>query len=198
MAGHSKMRVMTVIGTRPEIIRLSSTIKKLDHYFDHILVHTGQNYDYELNQVFFEDLGLREPDEYLNAAGANAAETIGNVIRHRINSLKNIDPRLSWCWVIRIAACRLSVQNAGKSDFPHGDGNRCYDMRVPEEINLKIVDHTSDVNLPYSALARDALIAEGLKPDLIITTGSPIFEVLSEHKHGDHFLRCVGAPPDSS
>lgn len=184
MAGHSKMRVMTVIGTRPEIIRLSSTIKKLDHYFDHILVHTGQNYDYELNQVFFEDLGLREPDEYLNAAGANAAETIGNVISTSDKIFEKYRPEA--LLVLGDTNSCMSVISAKRRKIPifHMEaGNRCYDMRVPEEINRKIVDHTSDVNLPYSALARDALIAEGLKPDLIITTGSPIFEVLSEHKH---------------
>lgn len=184
MVRHSKMRVMTVIGTRPEIIRLSSTIKKLDHYFDHILVHTGQNYDYELNQIFFEDLGLREPDEYLNAAGANAAETIGNVISASDKAFEKYNPEA--LLVLGDTNSCISVISAKRRKIPifHMEaGNRCYDMRVPEEINRKIVDHTSDVNLPYSALARDALIAEGLKPDLIITTGSPIFEVLNEHKH---------------
>jgi len=183
MTRHSKMRVMTVIGTRPEIIRLSSTIKKLDHYFDHILVHTGQNYDYELNQVFFEDLGLREPDEYLNAAGTTAAETIGNVISASDKVFEKYIPEA--LLVLGDTNSCMSVISAKRRKIPifHMEaGNRCYDMRVPEEINRKIVDHTSDVNLPYSALARDALIAEGLRPDLIITTGSPVFEVLNEHK----------------
>ena len=168
MAGHSKMRVMTVIGTRPEIIRLSSTIKKLDHYFDHILVHTGQNYDYELNQVFFEDLGLREPDEYLNAAGANAAETIGNVISASDKIFEKYRPEA--LLVLGDTNSCMSVISAKQenSDFPHGAGNRCYDMRVPEEINRKIVDHTSDVNLPYLSARR--FNRKGLKPDLIITT----------------------------
>lgn len=184
MGGYSKMRVMTVLGTRPEIIRLSATIKKLDHYFDHILVHTGQNYDYELNQVFFEDLGLRKPDEYLNAAGANSAETIGNVIKESYKVFKKYRPEA--ILVLGDTNSCMSVISAKRLKIPifHMEaGNRCYDMRVPEEINRKIVDHISDVNLPYSALARDALIAEGLPPDLIITTGSPIFEVLTEHKH---------------
>lgn len=177
------MRVMTIIGTRPEIIRLSSTIKKLEHYFDHILVHTGQNYDYELNQVFFEDLGLREPDEYLDAAGATAAETIGNVISASDKVFEKYKPEA--LLVLGDTNSCISVISAKRRKIPifHMEaGNRCYDMRVPEEINRKIVDHTSDVNLPYSALARDALIAEGLKPDLIITTGSPILEVLNAHK----------------
>jgi UDP-N-acetylglucosamine 2-epimerase len=183
MGSHSKMRVMTVIGTRPEIIRLSSTIKKLDYYFDHILVHTGQNYDYELNQVFFEDLGLREPDEYLNSAGATAAETIGNVISFSDKVFEKYKPKA--LLLLGDTNSCMSVISAKRRKIPifHMEaGNRCYDMRVPEEINRKIVDHTADVNLPYSALARDALIAEGLNPDLIITTGSPIFEVLNDHK----------------
>lgn len=183
MASYAKMRVMTIIGTRPEIIRLSSTIKKLDNYFDHILVHTGQNYDYELNQLLFEDLGLREPDEYLNAAGSTAAETIGNVICASDKVLEQYMPDA--LLVLGDTNSCMSVISAKRKKIPvfHMEaGNRCYDMRVPEEINRKIVDHTSDVNLPYSALARDALIAEGLKPDLIITTGSPIFEILNEHE----------------
>jgi len=183
MGSHSKMRVMTVIGTRPEIIRLSSTIKKLDHYFDHILVHTGQNYDYDLNQVFFEDLGLREPNEYLNAAGATAAETIGNVISFSDKVFEKYKPKA--LLLLGDTNSCMSVISAKRRKIPifHMEaGNRCYDVRVPEEINRKIVDHTSDVNLPYSALAREALITEGLRPDLIITTGSPMFEVLSEHK----------------
>ena len=179
-----KIKVMTIVGTRPEIIRLSSTLKKLDNYFEHILVHTGQNYDYELNQIFFEELGLREPDEYLNAAGKTAAETIGNVISCSDIVFEKYKPDA--LLVLGDTNSCMSVISAKRRKIPifHMEaGNRCYDMRVPEEINRKIVDHTSDVNLPYSALARDALIAEGLKPDLIITTGSPIFEVLNEHRN---------------
>ena len=178
-----KIKVMTIVGTRPEIIRLSSTIKKLDCYFDHTLVHTGQNYDYQLNQIFFEDLEVRKPDEYLNAAGDTAAETIGNIIRASDKVFEKYKPDA--LLVLGDTNSCMSVISAKRRKIPifHMEaGNRCYDMRVPEEINRKIVDHISDINLPYSALARDALIAEGLKPDLIITTGSPIFEVLKEHK----------------
>jgi UDP-N-acetylglucosamine 2-epimerase len=183
MGNHIKMRVMTIIGTRPEIVRLSATIKKLDQYFDHILVHTGQNYDFELNQVFFEDLGLREPDEYLNVVGSNTAETIGNIISSSDKVFAKHEPDA--LLVLGDTNSSMSVISAKRRKIPifHMEaGNRCYDMRVPEEINRKIVDHTSDVNLPYSALARDALLAEGLKPDFIITTGSPMYEVLNEHK----------------
>lgn len=175
---------MTIVGTRPEIIKLSSIIKKLDYYFEHILVHTSQNYDHELNQEFFDNFGLREPDEYLNAAGATAAETIGNVISASDKVFEKYKPEA--LLVLGDTNSCMSVISAKRRKIPifHMEaGNRCYDMRVPEEINRKIVDHTSDVNLPYSALARDALIAEGLKPDLIIKTGSPMFEVLSEQKN---------------
>ena len=180
---NNKMRVMTIIGTRPEIIRLSSIIKKLDSYFEHIVVHTGQNYDYELNQVFFEDLGLRKPDEYLNAAGTTAAETIGNVIKASDKVFDKYKPDA--ILVLGDTNSSMSAVAAKIRKIPifHMEaGNRCYDMRVPEEINRKIVDHVSDVNLPYSSLARDALIAEGLKPELIIKTGSPMFEVLNDNK----------------
>ena len=183
MSRSEKMRVMTILGTRPEIIRLSATIKKLDHYFNHILIHTGQNYDYELSQVFFDDLGLRKPDDYLNAAGGNAATTIGNVISCADKILEKYKPDA--LLVLGDTNSCMSVLSAKRRKIPifHMEaGNRCYDFRVPEEINRKIVDHTSDVNLPYSKLARDALIAEGLRPDLIITTGSPLYEVLNEHK----------------
>lgn len=174
---------MTIIGTRPEIIRLSSTIIKLDKYFKHTLVHTGQNFDYELNQVFFDDLGIRQPDEYLNAVGENAAETIGNVISASDKIFEKYQPNA--LLVLGDTNSCLSVISAKRRKIPifHMEaGNRCYDMRVPEEINRKIIDHTSDVNLPYSKLARDALTAEGLRPDLIIKTGSPMYEVLQNHK----------------
>lgn len=197
---YKKIKVMTIVGTRPEIIRLSSTIKKLDHYFEHILVHTGQNYDYELNQVFFDDLGLREPDEYLSAAGKTAAETIGNVIKASDILFEKYKPDA--LLVLGDTNSCMSVISAKRRKIPifHMEaGNRCYDMRVPEEINRKIVDHTSDVNLPYSGLARDALIAEGLKPDLIVTTGSPIFEVLNDHKtkiNSSKILERLGLSPE--
>ena len=179
----NKLHIMTIIGTRPEIIRLSSTITKLDQYFKHTLVHTGQNFDYELNQVFFDDLGIRKPDEYLNAVGKNAAETIGKIISASDNIFEKYQPDA--LLVLGDTNSCLSVLSAKRRKIPifHMEaGNRCYDMRVPEEINRKIVDHISDVNLPYSKLARDALIAEGIRPDLVIKTGSPMYEVIEKHK----------------
>lgn len=207
MENSTKLRVMTIIGTRPEIIRLSLIIKKLDLYFEHILVHTGQNYDYELNEVFFDDLEIREPDEFLNSAGENAAETIGNVIHASDKIFERYKPDA--LLVLGDTNSCMSVISAKRRKIPifHMEaGNRCYDMRVPEEINRKIVDHTADINLPYSALARDALISEGIKPEHIITTGSPMFEVLEKYsckfssskvlnaldlKRGDYFVVSV-------
>jgi len=175
-----KLKVMTVVGTRPEIIRLSRVIALLDHYTDHILVHTGQNYDYELNERFFIDLGIRKPDYFLDAAGASAAETIGfTIIR--------IDPVLAKekpeaLLVLGDTNSCLAVIPAKRRKIPvfHMEaGNRCFDQRVPEEINRRIVDHTSDINLPYSDIARSYLLREGIPPDRVIKTGSPMFEVLS-------------------
>jgi UDP-N-acetylglucosamine 2-epimerase (non-hydrolysing) len=159
-----KLKVLTVVGTRPEIIRLSRVTARLDEYCDHRLVHTGQNYDYELNQIFFDDLEVRKPDHFLEAAGSNAAETIGRII---------------------IAIDCLAVIPAKRRRIPvfHMEaGNRCFDQRVPEEINRRIVDHVADVNLCYSSIARDYLLREGLSPDLVITTGSPMFEVLEHYR----------------
>jgi UDP-N-acetylglucosamine 2-epimerase len=178
-----KLKVMTVVGTRPEIIRLSRVIHRLDIYCDHILVHTGQNYDYELNQIFFDDLDVRKPDYFLNAAGINGAETIGKVII-------GIDPVLEAekpeaLLVLGDTNSCMSVLAAKRRKIPtfHMEaGNRCFDMRVPEEINRRIVDHTADINLTYSSIARDYLLREGLPPDLIIKTGSPMFEVLSHYR----------------
>lgn len=175
-----RLKVMTVVGTRPEIIRLSQVIIALDAVCDHILVHTGQNYDYELNEVFFQDLGLRKPDIFLNIAGSSSSETIGNVIievdkvlsTHKIDALLVLGDTNS-CMAI-IPAKRHKVPT-----FHMEAGNRCFDMRVPEEINRRIVDHTADINLTYSQIARQYLIAEGLPADMIITTGSPMKEVLS-------------------
>jgi UDP-N-acetyl-L-fucosamine synthase len=175
-----KLKVMTIVGTRPEIIRLARVISALDKYCDHILVHTGQNYDYELNQVFFDDLRVRSPDYFLGAAGGNGAETIGNVIISVDKVLSEVCPDAML--VLGDTNSCVSVIAAKRRKIPtfHMEaGNRCFDMRVPEEINRRIVDHTADINLTYSSIARDYLIAEGLPADRIIKTGSPMFEVLN-------------------
>ena len=175
-----KLKVMTVVGTRPEIIRLARVISALDNHCEHVLVHTGQNYDFELNQVFFEDLGIRKPDFFLEAAGSNGAETIGNVIIAVDRVLSEVSPDAML--VLGDTNSCMSVIPAKKRKIPtfHMEaGNRCFDMRVPEEINRRIVDHTADVNLTYSSIARDYLVAEGLPADRVIKTGSPMFEVLS-------------------
>ncbi|MDY0480850.1 UDP-N-acetylglucosamine 2-epimerase (non-hydrolyzing) [Pasteurella multocida] len=174
-----KLKVMTVVGTRPEIIRLSRVIVACDKHFQHILVHTGQNYDYELNEVFFHDLGIRKPDYFLNAAGKTSSATIGNVIIAVDQLLEETQPEA--LLVLGDTNSCLAVLPAKRRKIPtfHMEaGNRCFDMRVPEEINRRIVDHTADINLTYSTIARDYLLAEGLNPDLIIKTGSPMFEVL--------------------
>ena len=178
-----KLKVCTVVGTRPEIIRLSRVMAVLDKYCDHVIVHTGQNYDYELNQIFFDDLELRKPDHFLNAAGSNGAETIGNVIIavDKVLAEESPDAMLvlgdtNSC-MAAIAAKRRKIPI-----FHMEAGNRCFDMRVPEEINRKIVDHTADINLTYSSIAREYLLREGLSPDMIIKTGSPMFEVLSHYR----------------
>jgi UDP-N-acetylglucosamine 2-epimerase len=178
-----KLKVMTVVGTRPEIIRLSRIMVKLDQFCEHVIVHTGQNYDYELNQIFFDDLGIRSPDIFLNAAGSNASETIGNVI-------SKIDPYLASenpdaLLVLGDTNSCLAVIPAKRRKIPifHMEaGNRCFDMRVPEEVNRKIVDHTADVNLTYSDIARECLLREGLPSDLIIKTGSPMSEILNHYR----------------
>lgn len=180
-----KLKVLTVVGTRPEIIRLSRVLAKLDEYCDHVLVHTGQNYDYELNQVFFDDLSVRKPDYFLNSAegSACAAHTIGNLIISVDNVLEDVQPEAML--VLGDTNSCLSVIPAKRRKIPifHMEaGNRCFDMRVPEETNRRIVDHTADVNLTYSTIARDYLLREGLSPDLIIKTGSPMFEVLTHYR----------------
>ena len=180
-----KLKVMTVVGTRPEIIRLSRVIAKLDQHVDHILVHTGQNYDYELNEVFFRDLGLRAPDFFLEAAGGGAAETIGRVIIAVDTVLAEVQPDA--ILVLGDTNSCLAVIPAKRRRVPvfHMEaGNRCFDDRVPEKINRRMVDHTADINLPYSAIARSYLLAEGLPPDRVITTGSPMFEILTHHRAG--------------
>jgi UDP-N-acetylglucosamine 2-epimerase len=180
-----KMKIMTVVGTRPEIIRLSRVIPALDNAFEHILVHTGQNYDYELNEIFFQDLGIRKPDFFLDSAGDSGAETIGKVIIAVDNTLKHVQPEA--LLVLGDTNSCMAVIPAKRRRVPifHMEaGNRCFDMRVPEEINRKIVDHTADINLTYSTIARDYLLNEGLPADRIIKTGSPMFEVLNYYKCG--------------
>lgn len=180
-----KLKVVSVVGTRPEIIRLSRVLARLDDYFEHVLVHTGQNYDYELNQIFFDDLGVRKPDHFLNAAGATGAETIGNVIIAVDKVLAEEKPDAML--VLGDTNSCIAVLPAKRRKIPtfHMEaGNRCFDMRVPEEINRRIVDHTADINLTYSTIARDYLLREGLPPDMVIKTGSPMFEVLNFYREG--------------
>ncbi len=175
----SRLRVLTVVGTRPEIIRLSRVIPRLEQDFEHRLVHTGQNYDFELNQVFFQDLELRKPDYFLEAAGGSVAETIGTIIARIDPVLEEFKPDA--LLVLGDTNSCLAVIPAKRRKIPifHMEaGNRCFDQRVPEETNRKIVDHTSDINMPYSALARENLLREGIPPDRIIKTGSPMYEVL--------------------
>ena len=180
-----KLKVVTVVGTRPEIIRLSRVLARLDEHCEHILVHTGQNYDYELNQVFFEDLGIRKPDYFLDSASNSngAAHTIGNLIIAVDRVLEKERPEAML--VLGDTNSCLSVIPAKRRKIPifHMEaGNRCFDQRVPEETNRRIVDHTADVNLTYSTIARDYLLREGLPPDLVIKTGSPMLEVLSFYR----------------
>ena len=179
-----KMKVMTVVGTRPEIIRLSRVLIALDESeaIEHTIVHTGQNYDYELNQIFFEDLGLRKPDYFLEAAGKTATETVGNILIKIDPLLEELQPE-AFLVLGDTNSCLCAIP-AKKRQIPifHMEaGNRCFDQRVPEETNRKIVDHTSDVNLTYSDIAREYLLREGLPADRIIKTGSPMFEVLNHY-----------------
>lgn len=181
----TRLKIVTVVGTRPEIIRLSRVIHALDRHCEHILVHTGQNYDYELNEIFFQDLGIRKPDYFLNAAGSNGAETIGNVIIAVDQVLEQVQPEA--LLVLGDTNSCMAVIPAKRRKIPtfHMEaGNRCFDMRVPEEINRRIVDHTADINLTYSSIARDYLLREGLPPDMIIKTGSPMFEVINHYREG--------------
>ncbi|MDU1905724.1 MAG: UDP-N-acetylglucosamine 2-epimerase (non-hydrolyzing) [Dysgonomonas sp.] len=179
-----KLKVMTVVGTRPEIIRLSCVLKKLDQSeaVEHILVHTGQNYDYELNEVFFEDLDLRKPDYFLNAAGQNATETAGLILINIDSVLQEVKPdAFLVLGDTNSCLCAIAAKKRHIPIFHMEAGNRCFDQRVPEETNRKIVDHTADINLTYSDIAREYLLSEGLRPDRIIKTGSPMFEVLNEY-----------------
>ncbi|EKF59386.1 UDP-N-acetylglucosamine 2-epimerase [Agrobacterium albertimagni AOL15] len=177
------LKVATVVGTRPEIIRLSRVMAKLDQYCNHVLIHTGQNYDYELNEIFFNDLGVRRPDVFLNAAVDTPAQTIGNIIgkvdavlaEHRPDALLVLGDTNSCLAVIPAKRRKIPI-------FHMEAGNRCFDMRVPEEINRRIVDHTADINLTYSDIARDYLLREGLSPDRVVKTGSPMLEVLQFYR----------------
>jgi UDP-N-acetyl-L-fucosamine synthase len=195
-----QLKVVTVVGTRPEIIRLSRVLARLDEFCDHVLVHTGQNYDYELNEVFFEDLAVRRPAHFLGSAGENAATTIGNVIIavDRVLEIERPDALL----VLGDTNSCLAVIPAKRRKIPifHMEaGNRCFDARVPEETNRRIVDHTADVNLTYSTIARDYLLREGLRPDLVIKTGSPMFEVLHHYRDAierSNVLARLGLEPE--
>ena len=178
-----KLKVMTVVGTRPEIIRLACVLKKLNASpaIDHVLVHTGQNYDYELNEVFFEDLGLKKPDYFLNAAGGNATVTAGKILEAIDPVLEEVKPDVFLVLGdTNSCLCAIAAKKRHIPIFHMEAGNRCFDQRVPEESNRKIVDHISDINLCYSAIAREYLLREGLPPDQVIKTGSPMLEVLTE------------------
>ena len=180
----NKLKVLTVVGTRPEIIRLSCVLQKLDNSkaIEHILVHTGQNYDYELNEVFFEDLGLRKPDYFLNAAGKNATETAGLILINIDPILEEVKPE---AFLVlgdtNSCLCAIAAKKRHIPIFHMEAGNRCFDQRVPEESNRKIVDHISDINMTYSDIAREYLLAEGLRSDRVIKTGSPMYEVLMNY-----------------
>ena len=180
-----KLKVMTIIGTRPEIIRLSQCIKACDRYFDHILVHTGQNWDYTLNEVFFQELQLRQPDYYLNAVGSNLGETLGNIIAKAYQVLVDTQPdALLILGDTNSALAAIPAKRLKIPIFHMEAGNRCFDQNVPEEINRKIVDHISDVNLPYTEHSRRYLLSEGISKEYIYVTGSPMREVLSANKKG--------------
>ncbi len=177
----SKLKLVTVVGTRPEIIKLAKTIKACDKYFDHKLVHTGQNWDYSLNEVFFKDLGLREPDHYLDSVGSDLGETVGNIIAKSYKTLQDLKPdAILILGDTNSALCAISAKRLKIPIFHMESGNRCFDENLPEEINRKIVDHISDVNLPYTEHARRYLLSEGIKKENIFVTGSPMAELLDE------------------
>jgi len=195
-----KLKVMTVVGTRPEIIRLARVMAKLDQHCEHVLVHTGQNYDYELNEIFFQDLQVRRPDHFLNAAGASGAETIGKVIIAVDEVLAQVRPEA--VLILGDTNSCMAAIPAKRRKIPvfHMEaGNRCFDQRVPEEINRRIVDHTADINLTYSDIAREYLLREGLPPEMVIKTGSPMFEVLTHYRpaiDGSDVLQRLGVQRD--
>ena len=179
----SKLKVMTIVGTRPEIIKLSQVMKELDRHVEHIIVHTGQNYDYELNEIFFDDLNIRKPDYFLDVASGSSAQTIGNVIINVDRILEEINPDA--LLVLGDTNSCMAILPAKRRKIPtfHMEaGNRCFDQRVPEEINRRIVDHMADINLTYSSIAREYLLKEGLSSDMVIKTGSPMFEVLNFYR----------------
>ena len=179
------LKVMTIVGTRPEIIRLSRVIAKLDLHCNHVLVHTGQNYDYELNGVFFEELGIRKPDRFLEAAGETAADTIGQIIMAADRVLDEIKPdALLLLGDTNSSLAAIAAKRRKVPIFHMEAGNRCFDFRVPEEIHRKIVDHIADINLTYSEIARGYLLREGLPPDQVIKTGSPMREVIEHYSAG--------------
>ncbi len=180
-----KLKVMTIVGTRPEIIRLSRVMAKLDQHCEHVIVHTGQNYDYELNEVFFSDLGIRKPDRFLEAAGATAADTIGQVIMAADKALQDFQPEaLLLLGDTNSCLAAIAAKRRKIPIFHMEAGNRCFDFRVPEEINRRIVDHTSDINLTYSEIAREYLLGECLPPEQVIKTGSPMREVIEHYRSG--------------
>ncbi len=193
------MKVATVVGTRPEIIRLSRVMAALDQHMDHVLIHTGQNYDYELNQIFFDDLEIRKPDVFLEAAAETAAGTIGNVIAKSDEVLPKVRPDA--VLILGDTNSCLAAITAKRRKVPvfHMEaGNRCFDERVPEEINRRIVDHISDINMPYSSISREYLLREGLPPDRVIKTGSPMYEVLTYYRSkidGSDVLRRLNLEP---
>ena len=194
-----RMKVMTIVGTRPELIRLSRVMAVLDREVDHVLVHTGQNFDYELNQVFFDDLAIRKPDHFLDAVGSTLGETLGRILSEADKVLESEAPEA--LLVLGDTNSCLSVIPAKRRKIPifHMEaGNRCFDQRVPEETNRRIVDHTADINLPYSDIARDYLLREGIAPERVVKTGSPMFEVLSHYQEGiqasDVLERCAVKP----
>ncbi|MEJ7759418.1 MAG: UDP-N-acetylglucosamine 2-epimerase (non-hydrolyzing) [Gemmatimonadaceae bacterium] len=192
--------VMTVVGTRPELIKLSRVIAELDHQVDHVLVHTGQNHDFELNEVFFQDLGIRRPDHFLNAAGANAAQTIARVIE-RLDAILEVRRPDAVLVLGDTNSClgAIAVKRRKIPIFHMEAGNRCFDLRVPEEINRKIIDHLSDINLVYTEHARRYLLAEGIRPDTVIKTGSPMREVLSHFSsviEASDAMSALGLEPD--
>ena len=179
-----RLKIMTVVGTRPEIIRLSRIFPNLDKYTNHILVHTGQNYDYELNEIFFKDLEIRKPNYFLNASAENGTQTIGKILTEIDKLLEKTKPDAFF--VLGDTNSCLSLIAAKKRKIPtfhYEAGNRCFDMRVPEEVNRRIVDHSADINITYSSIAKNYLIQEGLHSDLIIKIGSPMFEVISFYKN---------------
>jgi UDP-N-acetylglucosamine 2-epimerase len=178
----NKLKLATIVGTRPEIIRLAEIIKLADKNFNHVLIHTGQNYDYELNEIFFEDLGLRKPDYFLNVVGKHLGETIGNVISKSYEVLNEVKPdALLVLGDTNSVLCTISAKRLKIPIFHMESGNRCFDQNVPEEINRKISDHISDINLSYTEHSRRYLLSEGFKKDHIFVTGSPLFEVLNKN-----------------